>query len=321
MFISKKLKISLLLLAIAICLYASLSLINYFVMPPKSFPTPYQITIDSGQSLFSISNELYKDGAIRSKRVFEMLMLSFGSDKTISRGEYYFEKPANVVTLAMRISGRDFGVDKARVTFPEGFTNKQMADRLDKELSNFDSELFLSLAKDSEGYLFPDTYHLLPWATPESVIETLKKNFDKKISGLEKDLSYSDKSLKDIVIMASLIEKEARGEEDRYMISGILWKRISKGIPLQVDAPFLYILGKESKELTRTDLAINSPFNTYKYKGLPPAPIGNPGLESIKASLNPKDSPYLYYLHDSDGKIYYAKTYTEHQKNIRNYLK
>lgn len=302
-------------------LYVSISLVNFLVMPPKSFPIPYQITIDSGQSLFSISNELYKDKAIKSKRVFEMLMLTFGSDKTISRGEYYFEKPINVVSLAMRISGREFGVDKAKVTFPEGFTNKQMANRLSKEISDFDTEAFLTLTKDKEGYLFPDTYHFLPWATIESIMETLEKNFTKKITPLQKDIESSGKSLEDIIIMASIIEKEAKGEEDRYFISGILWKRISKGIPLQVDAPFLYILGKESSELTRADLSINSPFNTYKNKGLTPSPIGNPGLESIKASIKPKDSPYLYYLHDSDGNIHYAKTYTEHLKNINKYLK
>ena len=121
--------------------------------------------------------------------------------------------------------------------------------------------------------------------------------------------------------MASLIEKEASGEKDRNIVSGILWKRIEKGIPLQVDAPFLYILGKESSELTKSDLSINSPFNTYKYKGLTPSPIGNPGLDSIKAAINPEDSPYLYYLHDAEGNIHYARTYSEHQKNIRTYLK
>ena len=90
---------------------------------------------------------------------------------------------------------------------------------------------------------------------------------------------------------------------------------------LQVDAPFLYILGKESSELTRTDLAIDSPYNTYRYKGLSPTPIGNPGLASIEAALTPKDSPYLYYLHDEDGSIYYARTYQEHLQNIRKYLR
>jgi UPF0755 protein len=243
------------------------------------------------------------------------------SDKTINKGEYYFEKPVSVVGVALRISGRDFGIDRKKITFPEGFTNKQIAMRLDKELSDFDSNLFLELAKDSEGYLFPDTYNFFPWSTPEVVLTTLKKTFEQKTESLNEEISKSKRSLKEIIIMASLIEKEARGEEDRFIISGILWKRIEKGIPLQVDAPFLYILGKESSELTISDLSTNSPFNTYRYKGLPPAPIGNPGLESIKASLRPTTSPYLYYLHDKNGNIYYAKTYDEHKQNIKKYLK
>ena len=157
------------ILIIVIIIYWLSLLVNWLLLPPKSFPVPYSFTIDNGQSLFSISKELSDDGAIRSKRVFEMLMLTFGSDKNISRGEYYFEKPISVVNLAMRISGRNFGVEKQKITFPEGFTNKQIASRLGKELHNFDSELFLSLAKDKEGYLFPDTYHFMPWTTPESV--------------------------------------------------------------------------------------------------------------------------------------------------------
>jgi UPF0755 protein len=161
----------------------------------------------------------------------------------------------------------------------------------------------------------------MPWTTPDTVLNTLKKTFDQKIESLSDDILVSKHSLKEIIIMASLIEKEANGEEDRNIVSGILWKRIDKGIPLQVDAPFLYILGKESSELTRSDLAINSPFNTYKYKGLPPSPIGNPGLASIKAAISPKESPYLYYLHDKEGIIHYAKTFTEHQNNIKKYLK
>lgn len=309
------------LLVVIMVLYGLVSLLNYLLLPPKSFPSSYRVTIDSGQSLFSISRELSDDGLIRSRRVFEMIMLTLGSDKTISRGEYYFEKPLGVIGVALRISGRDFGIDRTKVTFPEGFTNRQMAERLGSELHDFDTKLFLDLAKAHEGYLFPDTYHFMPWTTPESVMNTLRKTFDQKTRNLISDIEKSKHSLNDIIVMASLIEKEARGEEDRAFISGILWKRIEKGIPLQVDAPFLYILGKESSELTRSDLAIDSPFNTYKYKGLPPSPIGNPGLDSIKASLNPKESPYLYYLHDSEGQIYYAKTFTEHQANIRKYLK
>jgi UPF0755 protein len=306
---------------IILALYGVISAVNYIVLPPSTFPKPYRITINSGQSLFSISEELSKDGALRSRRIFEMLMLTFGSDKTINKGEYYFESPVSVVELALRISGRDFGIDRTKVTFPEGFTNKQIALRLDKELSDFDSDLFLELAKDSEGYLFPDTYNFFPWSTPDTVLTTLKKTFEQKIEKLRNEIDNSKRSLKELVIMASIIEKEARGEEDRFIISGILWKRIDKGIPLQVDAPFLYILGKESSELTMSDLSTNSPFNTYKYKGLPPSAIGNPGLDSIIASLRPVESPYLYYLHDKNGNIYYAKTYDEHKQNIKKYLK
>ncbi|MBP6857641.1 MAG: endolytic transglycosylase MltG [Candidatus Pacebacteria bacterium] len=309
------------LLLIVGVLYVMVGTVNWLLLPPKTFEAPYSFTIDSGQSLFSISKELSDEGVIRSRRIFEMIMLTLGNDKTISLGQYYFEKPVGVIAVAMRISGRDFGIDRQKVTFPEGFTNKQMSERLKNQLQNFDSELFLELTKDKEGYLFPDTYHFIPWSNPETVINTLTKTFDQKISSLDTEISSSKRTLEENIIMASIIEKEAKGEEDRYFISGILWKRIDRGIPLQVDAPFLYILGKESKDLTRTDLAINSPFNTYKYKGLTPSPIGNPGLDSIKAALSPKESPYLYYLHDKNGKIYYAKTYEEHKQNISKYLK
>lgn len=291
------------------------------VLPPQTFPVPYTLSIERGQTLFSVSNELYTAGALRSRRAFEILMLSLGDEKAVSHGDYYFERPVTVIELALRISDRNFGIDRAQVTFPEGFTNKQMADRLERELSDFDSAEFLRLAEKKEGYLFPDTYIFFPWTTPAQVVEKLEKTFSEKTAPLADELVSSGRTLEDIVIMASLIEKEARGEEDRYLISGILWKRIDKGMPLQVDAPFLYLLGKESSELTRTDLNIDSPFNTYRYKGLPPNAIGNPGIGSIQAALRPKASLYLYYLHDNDGMIYYGRTYQEHLQNIRKHLR
>ncbi len=319
--IKKHLRRAGVLIFIIAILYALITYINKMIAPTSTFPTPYQISIENGQTLFSISKELYDDGAISSQRIFEMLMLSFGSDKSISRGEYYFEKPTSIVGVALRISGRDFGIDLARVTFPEGFTNEQISERLEKELHNFDSSLFLKLIKDQEGYLFPDTYTFFPWSTPESVVESLKTNFDKKIEPLKGDIKKSGRSLEDIVAMASIIEKEANGENDRALISGILWNRIDANIALQVDAPFLYLLGKESSELTKADLATKSLYNTYLHKGLPPTPINNPGLAAITAAIYPEKSKYFYYLHDRDGKIYYAKTFTEHKKNIRDYLK
>ncbi|HEY0980116.1 MAG TPA: endolytic transglycosylase MltG [Candidatus Paceibacterota bacterium] len=294
---------------------------NRFFAAPDNFPIPYHLTIEPGQTLFSVSNELLADNVIRSPRVFEIFMLSLGNEKSISEGEYYFSEPMTALGVAMRISGKQFGIDRERITFPEGFTTINMADRLSATFPNFDKELFLELAKDDQGYLFPDTYGFFPSLAPDLVVTTLKRNFDKKITPLEEDIEKSGRSLEDTITMASIIEKEANGPEDRAIISGILWKRISIDMPLQVDAPFLFLLNKESSELTLKDLAMDSPYNTYKYKGLPPGPINNPGLESIKAAIAPQSSPYLYYLHDSQGGIHYASTYQQHQANINRYLK
>ncbi len=304
-----------------VCVVIFLFFIRRNIAAPAAFPAPYLLTIERGQTLFSISHELYADGVITSARLFEMFVIALGSEKNISEGEYYFDRPVSSLEIALRISGQQFGIDRKKVTFPEGFTTKQMSDRLTGMFPNFDPSVFMTLAKGSEGYLFPDTYKFFPSATPDFVLAALKRNFTTKLAPLEKDIAASGRTEHDIIVMASIIEKEANGADDRATIAGILWKRLDQGLALQVDAPFLYILGKESKDLTQKDLATNSPYNTYKNKGLPPTPINNPGLAAITAAVHPEPSPYLYYLHDEDGMIHYASTYTEHKNNIKKYLK
>lgn len=316
----KNIKRALIILCIGGVLLFALRTLEKLIAPPKIFPTPYQITIDKGQTLFSISKELYEDGAIQSRRAFEMIVLTFGNESKINEGQYYFEKPVSVIEIGLRIIGKEFGVEKKRVTFPEGFSNKEMASRLTSTFEGFDTNTFMKLAKEKEGYLFPDTYGFFPDVKPELVIQALSSNFEKKIAPLRNDIKKSSRSEEEVVIMASIIEKEANGENDRALIAGILWNRIDAGIPLQVDAPFLYLLGKESRELTKKDLAIISPYNTYKNKGLPPSPINNPGLAAIKAAIYPQKSSYFYYLHDKEGNIHYASTFAEHTKNIRKFL-
>ncbi len=296
------------------------ALFRNFLAAPGEFPAPYHLTIERGQTLFSVSGELSDAKVIKSRRLFELFMIAFGSEKQVSEGEYYFEKPVSVLEVALRISGRQFGIDRKKVTFPEGFTNKQMADRLAQTLPNFDTELFLTLAHEYEGYLFPDTYSFFPSITPDVIVGVLKRNFATQTRGLEASFLTSNRKRNDIIIMASIIEKEASTALEMPIIAGILWKRIDEGKPLQVDAPFLYTLGKSSSELTRKDLASDSLYNTYKHKGLPPTPISNPGLDAIKAALQPVDSPYYFYLHGKDGMIHYASTYSEHKKNIQKYL-
>lgn len=291
------------------------------VAPPVDFPAPYQLTIERGQTLFSISHELEWAHVIKSARLFEMFMVALGSERNVSDGEYYFKEPVSSLEIALRISGRQFGIEKKKVTFPEGFTTKQMADRLAATFPNFDKAVFLTLAKDSEGYLFPDTYSFFPSITPDVVLGLLKRNFATQLMPLEQGFLTSNRSRSDVIIMASIIEKEANTADEMPIISGILWKRIDQGLALQVDAPFLYTLGKSSSEITRKDLASNSPYNTYKHKGLPPTPIANPGLDAIRAALAPEASPYMFYLHDKGGVIHYASTYAQHKKNIAAYLK
>ncbi len=296
-------------------------LFRQFISAPASFPAPYRLTIEEGQTLFSISRELKRDNVIRSSRLFEIWMIALGTERTVSEGEYYFAKPLSSFEIALRISGRQFGIERKKVTFPEGFTAKQMADRLAATFPGFDTTLFMTLAKGSEGYLFPDTYTFFPSVTPDVVVAILKRNFAEQLVPLEQRIVTSGRKRADIITMASIIEKEADSADEMPIIAGILWKRFDKGMPLQVDAPFLYTLGKSSSELTRKDLTSNSPYNTYRNKGLPPTPISNPGIDAITAAISPTDSPYWYYLHDSDGVIHYASTYTEHKKNIARYLR
>lgn len=303
-------------LAGIVCAWA----IRSFVLPPAGFPAKTTFTIEKGESLGGIAFRLQEQRLIKSPEAFKLFMLALGSEQDISEGQYYFEAPVTMIEVALKISGREFGVLQHKVTFPEGFTNKEMAARLGARFEGFDSAGFLALAKDDEGYLFPDTYSFAPGVSPEAVVAALKKNFIDKTASLESSFTASPHTKKDIIIMASIIEKEANGGEEAAIVAGILWKRIARGIPLQVDAPFLYLLGKTSAELTASDLALNSPYNTYRNKGLPPGPIGNPGLEAIAAALRPVESPYLYYLHGADGVIHYASTHDEHVANKKKYL-
>jgi UPF0755 protein len=172
-----------------------------------------------------------------------------------------------------------------------------------------------------EGYLFPDTYYFPLDVSGEEVVRIMHENFEKKIAPYLKEIEKSGKSLKDIIIMASLIEKEVKTKEEKELVSGILWKRLKAGIPLQVDATITYITGKKTTKIPLEDLKIDSPYNTYKYKGLPPAPICNPGLESILAALYPKESDYWYYLSKPDGKTLFFKDYEEFIVAKAKYLK
>lgn len=264
--------------------------------------------IEKGTGLAEISNKLGKMGFVRSKYIFALYARVSNKSKKIKYGKYLFNEPVSVFALTGRLTKGEFGFKPVKVVIPEGLTVKDIAE-LFSDFENFDKKEFLEKTKDLEGYLFPDTYLFLPSAETEQIIGTMRDNFKKKVGDVGED----------IIIVASLIEKEVPNSDDRKIVSGILWKRLEIGMALQVDAVFPYLTGRQKVLLE--DLKIDSPYNTYLYKGLPPGPIANPGLDAISAAQNPKETSYLYYLSGNDGKTHFAKTFAEHLKNKEKYLK
>jgi UPF0755 protein len=291
--------------------------------PPKDFPDPAVVAIPNGTSVAQAAKILHNAHVIRSEFLFVNSVIFFRRERALMGGEYYFEKPVGVFSVADRITSGDYQINQLRTTIPEGSSVADISLILKKNYPQFDAVHFVTLAHDKEGYLFPDTYYFGADPDSEKIIETMTSTFSKKISQPEINATIRSSGipLKDIIIMASILEGEARQTRTRQIVAGILWERIRLGIPLQVDATFKYINGKPTKDLTIDDLKIDSPYNTYLYKGLPPTPISNPGLDAIVAVVNPVKTDFIYFLTGTDGTMYYAKTLEEHKRNKELYLK
>jgi UPF0755 protein len=296
----------------------------YFISfaPPLTFPAASFVKIKKGQSITETAVQLQEGHIIRSQLLFKVLTRVYGQEARITSGEYFFAAPQPLYTVVHRMMRGDFELTPVRVTIPEGTSVAELTSILKKKIPDFDAEAFLAKAEKKEGYLFPDTYFFLPGVEPETVVAALEDNFNEKIQKQEvlTALAKFGRPLHDVLIMASLLEKEAADMENRRIVAGILWRRISLGMPLQVDAVFPYILGKNTFQVTREDLKVDSPYNTYKYKGLPAGPIANPGLGSILAAVTPVKTNYLFYLTDMDSQFHYSVTYTQHLSNKRKYL-
>lgn len=290
---------------------------------PATFPTNYTFTIREGETISDVAEELQAEGLIRSKSVYKLLAVLLESHSGVFAGDYYFRKGQNVFTIAKRTTTGDFELLPVTVFIPEGSTVVDIGHILEEKFTKIDADTFIALAEKehAEGYLFPDTYHFLPNADEKRVFNTMRENFDNRIQGIQEEIDRSGIPFKDIITMASLIEKESANDpEERRTISGILWNRIAIGMPLQVDAVFPYINGKNTYELSTEDLQVDSPYNTYTNPGLPPGPIANPGLDSILAAIEPLNSDYLFYLHDKTGQVHYSVSFEEHKQKKFRYL-
>ncbi len=271
-----------------------------------------------------MANDLAAKGVIRSTFFFKVFGKVFSPFAGIKAGDYELDHPQNAIALAWRFSRGSYNLTLERITIPEGLNVPEIAALFvkNKRFSAFSSTEFKTLATPYEGYLFPDTYLFLPNVTSQQVVDAMTDTYKKRIESLSADIAAFKRPIKDIIIMASIIEREARTEESRRTIAGILWKRLDQGMPLQVDAAFTFVNGKtDSKLITFDDLKIDSPYNTYVHKGLPPGPIGNPGLAAIFATVHPIKTSYYFYLSDGQGNMHYAVTHDGHVANKEMYLR
>jgi len=289
--------------------------------PPRAFPHNQIVVIPADTNAGDFAAILKEQHIIRSRTAFHILSRITRLDRELESGAYVFKQPLGLSGVIWRIAHGEHGIEPIRLTFTEGMTVRDMGDTMAAQLPGFNEPTFLTAASTSEGYLFPETYLITPGTPEDAIVVRLRTQFSTEIASITPQILSFGKPFGDDVIMASILEREARTFPEKRMVAGILWKRLAKSIPLQVDAAFAYARGVSKYVPTAADTSIDSPYNTYTNRGLPPTPIANPGLESILAAVTPTESPYLYYLTGTDGEMHYAKTYEEHQKNIEKYLK
>ncbi len=291
----------------------------FHVRAPNDFPIGELVAVESGRSVSELAYDLKAHGVIRSPLVFKGLILVLGSDRTVRAGDYLFKEPRDVLSIARAMAAGAFGLEPIRIRIPEGAHTREIAAIYDSFLQRFDADAFVSKAQPQEGYLFPDTYFFLPNATEDTVIATMRQNFDTQLAKVLPQIEEFGEPLSDIIILASIIEKEARNSDDRRKISSVLWNRLERDMALQVDVTFLYTIGKGTFELTKDDLASDSPYNTYVNKGLPPTPIGSPSLDAILAAVQPADTDYLFFMADLTGVTHFCRTHACHVANKARY--
>src|SRR3990172_2313187 len=304
--------------------------------PVTSVASEVRFVIPRGRSVSQVATSLHKEGLIRSPLAFKFYVQLTGKTKNVQAGEFQLSAHFSVPEIVTELSK---GPLELWVTIPEGLRREEIVGRFVEKLemkepfaSQFRQE-FLSTTDRKEGFLFPDTYLFPRDASASAVVKVMTQTFDKKVDGdMEKAIAESVYSLEEIVTLASIVKRETKTDGERPIVAGILLNRISIGMGLQADATVQYAVANENCKLdvqncsswwpvpTLDDLQIDSPFNTYKYSGLPPAPIANPGESSLKAAVFPEETEYLYYIHDPEGTIHYAKTLSEHNANVSKYL-
>ncbi|MFZ1721146.1 MAG: endolytic transglycosylase MltG [Microgenomates group bacterium] len=294
--------------------------------PVSTDSTPIAFVIPKGQSVSLIAERLHEQGLITHPLLFRLVVKYQGIESKLQAGSFEISPSQSLLEIATALTQ---GTEDIWVTLLEGWRTEEVAEYLSsQELQFFEQDEFLILAQDTPGRLFPDTYLVPREITATQLHNLLVSTFESKvIEDLESEIANNPRDFEDILIMASLVEREARDYEQMRHVAGILWNRIDIGMALQVDATLQYARGFDAQNDSWwspprvSDKTSTSPYNTYQTVGLPPGPISNPGLNAIKATLDPIASNDLFYLHARTGEMYYAESLPEHNANIDRYLR
>jgi len=299
-----------------------------------------EFTIESGDSVQQIAANLQNENLVSEMDFFKFYVWQKEISGKLQAGNYELSPSMSIPEIANLFIEGKIKSNEISITIPEGFSNKEIDARLAEngliekedfinfnETNNLDLSSYEFLQDKPEnarlqGYYFPDTYEYYKNSTTEEIAKKMLDNFDKKLSQeLREEIKKQNKSIFEILILASIIEKEAGFAEDMGKVSSVFHNRLEIDYPLESDATINYITESGRSRSTYEDLQIDSPYNTYKYPGLPPTPICNPGLDAIKAAVYPEETEYFFFLTPSDGKAIFSKTYAEHLKNQSKYLK
>lgn len=305
----------------------------YAVFVDRSHPAnATHVIVPRGSSFHDIADQLAAEGVVGNAFVFRLYARLGRRDTEVRAGEYKFAPGLRESDVLDRLLTGGAQI-ATWVTFPEGFTARQIADRLQAEgfgpASRFaDAFLHDTIAidgertKNLEGYLFPSTYLLPIGATPRQVEQIMTSQFFKELpADARRKASAHHLTIPEVVTLASLVQQEGKADSERPLIAGVIYNRLRLGMPLQVDASLEYTFPEHRSVILNRDLQTDSPYNTYKHVGLPPTPIANPGAPSLAAAFDPKSSDYLYYVYKGNGHHAFAETFAEHQANVARYLK
>ena len=326
----KILRTALLSTGLALPLSAALFFYNIYYSRPASSAYPAEVRVEPGDSFAAVTRKLREQQVISNGLFFSLWARFNGLEKKIHQGLYRFESSvAPWEVLERLVTGK--GIFHS-VTIPEGLTIKEIAELLGR-MQIVDREKFLTAAADPsvlnalglgdrglEGYLFPSTYHFTP-ATPErDIIMAMAEQFRKSSQPLLAKAGSTGKlSTHELLTLASIVEKETGVEAERGPVAAVFYNRLKRQMPLQSDPTVIYGLKNFDGNLTKKDLRDDNPYNTYRIAALPPGPICNPSLSSIKAVLNPPDVPYLYFVSKNDGTHTFSETIEEHNQAVKTY--